>query len=211
MRDIISERKSGTRASATPSMCRVRHAALGFAHLRAHNHRVDGGHARHTAAAGLRVSVDSNRVLAIDTTGGACLLTVLLERGTNGHWKHLGAPARARGRVRLELRVGCQRRRAAEPPREPVDVKASIRPRCASSNGPGAPGFRQRSSPPSESAPQPYGSQIYGPALDIHDPALRSSPAATRACTFYRRGSSGWTESGPLKFPDAYDYTASSS
>ena len=56
-----------------------------------------------------------------------------------------------------------------------------------------------------ESDPQPYGPQLYGPVLDIHS-GLALVSGSDKGMHVYRRGSSGWTEGDPLKFPDAYDY-----
>ena len=143
------------------------------------------------------VAVDSNRVLAIETGAGVCAPeAVLLERGTNGHWNisaHLPAPAGACvSSVALDASAAALLSRPASQTQGSNSTAMRIFERSGSA-------WIQAA----QFAGTESGTQHYGPVLDIHS-GLALVSGTEKGMHIYRRGGSGWTESDPLKFPDAY-------
>jgi hypothetical protein len=150
------------------------------------------------------VTVDSGRILAVETENGVCAPeAVLLERGTNGHWNisaHLPAPAGACvSSVALDTSAAALLSYPAGQPQQATVNSTALRIFERS----GSAWIQAGQFASTETAT--YGPQLYGPVLDIHS-GLALVSGTERGMHVYRRGSSGWTEGDPLKFPDAYDY-----
>jgi hypothetical protein len=153
---------------------------------------------------GRAVKVDSGRVLALEPEGGVCAPeAALLERGTNGHWNitaHLPAPAGA-----------CVSSFALDADAAALLSYPSGQGQGATINSTALRIFERSGSSWNQSAQfastesATYGQQLYGPVLDIHS-GLALVSGTEKGMHVYRRGSAGWTERDPLKFPDAYDY-----
>ena len=151
---------------------------------------------------GYAVSVDSGRVLAIESEGACAPEAVVLERGTNGHWNisaHLPAPAGAC--VCLGALDANAAALLSHPPGQAQGVVNSNALRIFERSGSAWIQAAQFASTESNT----YGPQIYGPTLDIHS-GLALVSSSDKGMHVYRRGGSGWTEGDPLKFPDSYDY-----
>jgi hypothetical protein len=152
---------------------------------------------------GYAVSVDSGRVLAIETgEPGVCALeAVVLERGTNGHWNisaHLPAPA---GACVSFFALDANAAALLSHPASQTQGVNSTALRVFERSGSAWIQAAQFASTESNT----YGPQLYGPSLDIHS-GLALVSSTDKGMHVYRRGSSGWTEGEPLKFPDSYDY-----
>ena len=126
----------------------------------------------------------------------------MLERGTNGHWNisaHLPAPAGACvSNGALDANAAAL---LSHPPGEAEGIINSTALRIFERSGSAWIQAAQFASTESST----YGSQLYGPVLDIHS-GLALVSSTDKGMHVYRRGSSGWTEGDPLKFPDSYDY-----
>ena len=145
------------------------------------------------------VAVDSNRVLAIETGAGVCAPeAVLLERGANGHWNisaRLPAPAAACvSSFALDANAAALLSRPASQTQGFNSTALRIFERSGSA-------WIQAA----QFASTEPATQGYGPMLDIYS-GLALVSGTDKGMHVYRRGGSGWTESEPLKLPDAYDH-----
>jgi len=150
------------------------------------------------------VTVDSGRILAVETEGGVCAPeAVLLERGTNGHWNisaHLPAPAGACvSSVALDTNAAALLSYPAGQTQQGIVNSTALRIFERS----GSAWIQAAQFASTETST--FGPQLYGPMLDIHS-GLALVSSSDKGMHVYRRGSSGWTEGDPLKFPDSYDY-----
>jgi hypothetical protein len=152
---------------------------------------------------GLVVSVNGGRVLAIEPGAPVCATeAVLLERGSNGHWNisaHLPAPVGACvTSFALDANAAAL---LSNPPGQSQATVNSNTLRIFERSGSAWIQAAQFASTETNT----YGPQLYGPTLDIHS-GLALVSSTDKGMHVYRRGSSGWTEGAPLKFPDSYDY-----
>lgn len=148
------------------------------------------------------VSVHSNRVLAVETGPACASEAVVLERGTNGHWNisaHLPAPAGA-----CVSNVALDANAAALLSHPPGQAQGSINSNALQIFERSGSAWIQAAQFASTET-NTYGPLLYGPTLDIHS-GLALVSSSDKGMHVYRRGSSGWTEGDPLKFPDSYDY-----